>query len=96
MLAERVPQFCQERVCLVRMAVFPNLMLEPDDRGEYLDANFDSHHLRSCDWSYDCSHGMRSQAGREQNGESTVAVYPDENTFTKLTDLKNREAWSAE
>jgi len=24
------------------------------------------------------------------NGESTVAVYPDENTFTKLTDLKKQ------
>ena len=39
--------------------------------------------------------GALSLAGRghklvAHNGESTVAVYPDEETFTKLTDLKKQ------
>jgi hypothetical protein len=32
-----------------------------------------------------CSHKLVAH-----NGESTVAVYPDENTFVKLTDLKKQ------
>ena len=63
-------------------------MLEPAIE-ETLDANFDGRHLRTvigCTLALaGCGHKLVAH-----NGESTVAVYPDENTFVKLVDLKKQ------
>jgi hypothetical protein len=70
------------------MAVFPNLMLEP--AAEELSMRIST--VVICAFViggaialYGCGHKLVAH-----NGDSTVAVYPDESTFVKLGDLKKQ------
>lgn len=73
------------------MAVFPKLVLQVRIGGEGAFSMRIST-LVICAFSIGASLAIAGCGHKlvAHNGESTVAVYPDENTFTKLSDLKKQ------
>ena len=82
--------FCRRRL-RSQMAVFPKLVLQVliGARGEF---SMRISTLIICAFTIGASLAIAGCGHKlvAHNGESTVAVYPDENTFTKLTDLKKQ------
>jgi hypothetical protein len=70
------------------MAVLPNLMLEPASEENSMRIStvvICAFVIGGAIALYGCGHKLVAH-----NGDSTVAVYPDEDTFVKLVDLKKQ------